>query len=49
MTVIGRKARDRRVSGAFRIDQPAQTVTRLEQTLGLHSTRLLGGAVIVHD
>lgn len=49
MTVIGRKARDRRVSGAFRIDQPDQTVTRLEQTLGLRSTHLLGGAVIVHD
>lgn len=49
MTVIGRKARDRRVSGAFRIDQPDQTVKRLEQTLSLRSTRLLGGAVIVHD
>nr|WP_314434653.1 FecR domain-containing protein [uncultured Brevundimonas sp.] len=49
MTVIGRKARDRRVSGAFRIDQPAQTVKRLEQTLGLHATQLLGGPVILHD
>lgn len=49
MTVIGRKARDRRVSGAFRIDQPVQTVKRLEQTLGLHSTQLFGGPVILHD
>ena len=40
---------DVHLSGAFRIDQPDQTVTRLEQTLGLRSTHLLGGAVIVHD
>lgn len=49
ITVIGRPARDRRISGAFRIDQPVQTVARLEQTLGIRSTRLPGGAVVIHE
>lgn len=49
MTVIGQPVRTRRISGAFRIDQPAQTVARLEQTLGVRSTRLIGGAVVIHD
>lgn len=49
MSVVGRSVRNRRVSGAFRIDQPGQTVARLEQTLGVRATRLIGGAVIIHD
>lgn len=49
MNVVGRSVRARRVSGAFRIDQPDQTVTRLEQTLGVRATRLIGGVVVIHD
>lgn len=49
ITVVGRTVRTRRVSGAFRIDQPAQTIARLEQTLDVSVTRLPGGAAIIHD
>jgi transmembrane sensor len=48
ITVLGRAVRNRRVSGAFRIDQPSRTLARLEQTLGVRATRLPGGAVIIH-
>lgn len=48
ITVFGRAVRNRRVSGAFRIDQPSRTLARLEQTLGVRATRLPGGAVIIH-
>ena len=49
INVVGRSVRARRVSGAFRIDQPDLTVARLEQTLGVRATRLIGGVVLIHD
>lgn len=49
MAVIGQTARARRISGAFRIDQPGKTIAHLEHTLGVRSTRLIGGAVVLHD
>lgn len=49
IVILGRAAADRRVSGVFKTAEPLAAVHAIEQNLGLRTSRLVGGLVVLHD